>query len=231
MKFDSKTYLMSSIKTTLYYNEEYYAGILDGFDIVPGSIQYDKKKELLTLQASLPNSELKVRDIAISQTKGICMRFSVKDLDFNVNFSTIIGDIRYSVINQNEENNCAGIYYYDSSVLDKSKFKMRGSHSFYDAQTLKTLCDSYLSGVSALGITLQEVVDYTPEKIESLGFVPDVHLWEDIEFHQRTFVEVATDFNTQLKEINYDDVMNKIKSISEKIDSSVDTVVFKKKFK
>lgn len=228
MKFDSTAYLVASLKEKLKFSEEYInycIRILNGFVIKPGSIKYDENNETLTLNVTLPNSELRVSKITISNS-GIYMKLYSKDITININCAIYMQKVQLSILIDSEKNNCSGIYYYDSSVLNVNGGDLErcGMYSYYDAGTLKVINESYLLDYVRLEMTLNDLVGYKPEKINTLGFIPDVTelVKKNSDEKHCSSEQFADNINMGLVAFNYDDIIN---MLSSKFSKQSETVI------
>jgi len=227
MKFDSTAYLVFYLKEKLNYTNEIInccIGILDGFSIQPGSIKYDENSNLITLSLFLPNSELNISKVAIAGTR-INMLLSVRDTTINLNCESYGRQVQASALINSFENNCAGIYYYDSRVMniDHPNYAYQGLISYYDIETLNTIKNEYLHN---MGINLNGLVGYKQDRIKTLGFVPDVTEWKESAFNKKDFSysDFAMKINNQLKDFNYDSFMDSLVKFAKKPETVINPV-------
>lgn len=233
MKFDSTTYLVFYLQDKLKYGSKaitHCISILEGFSIQPGSIKYDEISNLLTLSAFLPNSDLNVLKVTISVTN-INILLSAKDTIININCEIYSDQMQASAIIERRENICAGIYYYDSRVLNREHptYINQGLISYYDVETINTINKLYMHDFKSDGLNLNDIVGYNQDKIKTLGFVPDITEWHENGFNKKdsSYSDFAMKINNQLKNFDYDSFMKSLAKFAKKPETVINPVTKK----
>ncbi len=234
MQFDSTMYLMYYLKEKTKLEESYIENcfrFLAGFVIEPGSIKYDEESNLLTLSMSLPNSDLKIHRVIINPKEyQILISASIQDIIISIQYSLFMPKVCYSILFDKENNSCSGIYYYNPDVFAtlNGKYMHRGQYAYYDANTLKIIQDLYLLNQSKNDLI--DLIGTTSEKITNLGFVPDITIWEEKQSSdkERSHGEIIDDINKMTREINYNDIIEKLSKFSKEHESSNEPISFRK---
>lgn len=221
MQFDSTAYLIFNLKDKLNLNETYIENcvrFLNGFVIKPGSIKYDENGNSLTLSMSLPNSEMLVYGVTIDPCEGIIISLSINGIIINILYKIYNPSVYYSILSNDENNHNFGIYYYNPSVFDSNVGRFKGQYTFYDASTLKTIIDSY-DLIPSVNVLIN-LIGTNSEKINNLGFVPDITIWEEESSNEKSSDEkIIDDINNKIRTINYDSIMDKLSTFSKEYES------------
>ena len=180
---------------------------------------------------SLPNSDLKIHGVIIDPKElRILISASIQDIIINIQYDFFMPKVYYSILFDKENNSCSGIYYYNPEVFTSlnGNYMHRGQYAYYDADTLKIIQDSYLLNQSKNDLI--DLIGTTSEKITNLGFVPDITIWEEEQSSdkKRSDKEKIADINKMTREINYNDIIEKLSKFSKENESNNEPISFRK---
>lgn len=224
MNFDSTTYLAYSLKDKLNLSDTKIKNciyLLKGVAIEFGSIKYDKENDMLTIDATFPDSEIEIEKIIIRKNGEMFINSTLKELIINAEYCYFRPEKHYSIILDDTNNKLSGIYYYNPTVFNSQDGKFHGMYSYYDAKTLKAIEEYCMSTSDQNEITLHDIIGYNSEKIDELGFVPDIEKWDNRETsnEETTDEEKFRNINKDLREFCYIILMKELSDFHQEYSS------------
>lgn len=236
MQFDSNVYLAYSLGKSLSdFNSKEIGtviSLLEGFAIKPGSIRYDKDQDAIAVNflPSENEDDASIYQLYISKDRKVFIKMSVNNsIKINILYPLYGMNPSYSFFYKDPIEKFAGVYYYESSKLNTSDLKHYQQSSYYDYATVATLQEDYLDGDKD---KLEELISYDSTQISRLGFSePDILKWGSeskccgLDLDEKRY----NDFNQQLRAINYNKVVEFMKSFQEEY-QSVNKPITKGKF-
>lgn len=229
MQFNSTTYLVFNLRDKLKLDQndiKKYVRFLNGFFIKPGSMKYNEDGKALTFSMSLPDNEEVLYGVTINSNGEIMISFSIRDIIINILCKTYVPEMSYSILIEDENNHNSGIYYYRTKAFAPHTGRYKGQYTFYDAVTLKTIRDSSDLVLSANGLV--DLIGTSPEKIDNMGFVPDITKWENESSGEKGGGEAIDDINNKIRAINYDSIMGLLSTFTENYESVNAPVFFER---
>lgn len=178
MKFNSTTYLFYILRNKLNLDTktaENCLRLLNGFIVIPSSIEFDKNFEILLFRAQLPHSKFLPSEVTISKKRGLCIYGQLADyrsVIMALNFSITTASSS-SVMILEDGTSYSGIYYhYSDAALKDGKYMEK--HSFYDAGVLREV--KMISRRESININ--DLIGNNPNMINNFGFMPDAEFIE-----------------------------------------------------
>lgn len=236
MQFDSNVYLAYSLGKSLSdFNSKEIGtviSLLEGFAIKPGSIRYDKDQDAIAVNflPSENEDDASIDQLYISKDRKVFIKMSVNNsIKINILYPLYGMNPSYSFFYKDPIEKFAGVYYYESSKLNTSDLKHYQQSSYYDYATVATLQEDYLDGDKD---KLEELISYDSTQISRLGFSePDILKWgsESKSCNAVLDEQRYSAFNQQLRAINYNKVVEFMKSFQEEY-QSVNKPITKGKF-
>lgn len=236
MQFDSNVYLAYSLGKSLSdFNSKEIGtviSLLEGFAIKPGSIRYDKDQDAIAVNflPSENEDDAGIDQLYISKDRKVFIKMSVNNsIKINILYPLYGMNPSYSFFYKDPIEKFAGVYYYESSKLNTSDLKHYQQSSYYDYATVATLQEDYLDGDKD---KLEELISYDPTQISRLGFSePDILKWGSESKSCSAVLDEQrySAFNQQLRAINYNKVIEFMKSFQEEY-QSVNKPITKGKF-
>ena len=219
---------LKSILKKLSIESEYIENclrLLNGIEIDFTSVNYYEDYRKLTIDGTIPNSEINISKITIDRNYGIYINLSIKDILINAKCSIYWPKVYYSVLCTNENNENMGIYYYNPSEFNEENNNFQECYLYYDSEVLKKLNNPYIN----------YLVGYTQENFDNLGISQNKTIWrkyksEIADNPECTNEEMAEIINNELISLNYDNIMEMLSVISNKADLVTNQVYYKKKY-